>query len=200
MLRAEKLSVDLYTDAVTQQQESELYWQSVNYLSNIYGEQLNSRRRNFTIGDPGLVYSVTFGGYQDKPARTVDREAIPWETIPAIVGVRDWFAQQLNKQLTCCIVQYYPSGKFGIQPHRDREISQRSSAAAGTVIAGLSLGATRTLQLTPPRFINSPSYTLELTSRSLYVLHPPTNDYWMHSITTDPAISHPRLSLTFRDL
>lgn len=102
-------------------------------------------------------------------------------------------AKMIVEQLTkvCysrCVVQYYPNGTVGIRPHRDKELPPNST------ISGLSLGQTRHLVMQRSgKRINIP-----LVPGSLYVMNPPTNDYWTHCIETDQTIA-PRLSLTFRN-
>lgn len=143
----------------------------------------SSRRSNITIGNEGFSYTVTFRD------NTVVRHAIPWDTFPAVQQLKERLEELYSTTFTYCVVQYYPSGKVGIKPHRDRELTP------GTIIAGVSLGATRDLVMSR----GAASITYTLIDGSLYVLHPPTNDYWSHSIPTDNT-TEPRYSLTFRDL
>jgi hypothetical protein len=39
---------------------------------------------------------------------------------------------------------------------------------------------------------------IPLVSGSLYILKPPTNDHWAHSIEKEPEVKEPRISLTYR--
>ena len=85
---------------------------------------------------------------------------------------------------------HYPSGNVGIGRHRDREMG-------GRTIACLSFGADRTLTLTPFKYLHEKERRYALPSGSLYVLLPPTNVHWMHSIEKDNT-TIARISLTFR--
>ncbi len=147
------------------------------------------RRHNKTYGDDGMVYRIKFGGYGTRPERIVHREALKWDTIPMLPYLRKLVEHVTGATFTYCVIQYYPMGRVGIKRHRDKEM------LPGTMIAGVSLGQVRTLQM---ESIHD-SLSMYLYSGSLYVLKPPTNDYWMHCIPEDDTTS-PRLSLTFRNL
>jgi alkylated DNA repair dioxygenase AlkB len=112
-----------------------------------------------------------------------------WTEIPILSKLRDIVQKLTSSEYTYCVVQYYPSGKVGINPHKDKEM------IPGSTICGLSVGQNRTLRMSR----NGKNIDLDLLSGSLYVLYPPTNDYWTHSILKDDSI-HPRISLTFRTL
>jgi len=141
------------------------------------------RRFNRTYGNEGLVYRIRF------KEKLVERKALPWSTIPFLQKLRDNVEKITSSNFTYCVVQYYPTGRVGIKPHRDKEM------IPGSVIAGLSLGQTRTLRMSR----HSQNIDVDLFPGSLYVFYPPMNDYWSHSILTDDS-THPRLSLTFRTL
>ena len=63
----------------------------------------------------------------------------------------------------------------------------------GTTICGVSVGVNRTLSINGKYNIE-----LSLTSGSMYVFNPPTNDYNTHSICKDNTKGS-RISLTFRN-
>jgi len=99
--------------------------------------------------------------------------------------------QGITKQsYTVCVIQRYPNGKIGINPHRDKEM------VLGTRICGLSLGAKRIIQFTR---LNNDPVSISLLAGSLYCMNPPTNQKWLHSIIKEPHIKEIRYSLTFRD-
>jgi hypothetical protein len=152
-----------------------------------------NRRYNCTYGDDGLVYEIQFG------AKLVRRSAIPWSQLPHLIKMN-----QLTTRLTCdpqsfltseckynfCVIQCYPQGKIGINPHRDKEMTR------GTSICGWSFGCERMMTLSSSRL--KKSIKISLPTGSLYVLHPPTNDYWTHCIEKC-SNDLPRYSLTFRN-
>jgi len=123
----------------------------------------------------------------------VKRYAIAWCKLPILIDIRNHLEQLTGEKYNYCVIQYYPCGKVGIKPHKDKEM------ILGTTICGLSIGETRFLELSPPKFVNEEKIILPLKSGSLYVLKPPTNSYWIHAILTDDT-TKPRISLTFRNV
>ncbi|KFM67374.1 Alpha-ketoglutarate-dependent dioxygenase alkB-like protein, partial [Stegodyphus mimosarum] len=61
----------------------------------------------------------------------------------------------------------------------------------------ISLGAKRQMIFTRRNFI---SRTVDLTHRSLLVMKPPTNKFWMHGLPSQPDVKDPRISVTFRNI
>lgn len=165
-----------------------------------------SSREAILFGNKDLKYVVEYGGYKGIPKTIQTRIANDWSNDKKFKFLLTELEKQTNQKYTVCIVQYYPNGKVGIGKHKDKEM------VPGTQIAGLSLGQTRKLVMHPPKFLKGtrilddgrtvkvPYSTVEtdLTHGSLYILKPPTNDYWMHEIPKDGSI-HPRISLTFRN-
>ena len=96
-----------------------------------------------------------------------------------------------GQQFEMCLIQYYRSGKIGIVPHRDNVLKKNIA------IVGLSLGQTRTL--VNAAYEGKREIRTELVDGSLYVMNPPTNDRWTHSIPIDERAKKPRISLTFRN-
>lgn len=145
------------------------------------------RRSNQTYGDPGLKYEIDF-----PDGNSVTREARPWSELPILAEIRNYLTHLTGQTCNICVVQRYPSGRVRIKPHRDKEMTR------GTLICGFSFGATRELTLTPPRYYQEEEpFNLPLEPGSLYILRPPTNDHWAHSIERDETVE-PRYSLTFR--
>lgn len=145
----------------------------------------DQRRLNITFGDPGLVYTVTFG------SNTMHRAAVPWSHMTGLWEIKQLVEAEVGQLFNFCAIMRYPSGQAVIKRHRDKEM------VPGSIIAGLSVGVQRTLQFTPPNSSPEQSLPLDLPHGSLYVMRPPTNDIWTHEIlpsTTD----HCRYSLTFR--
>ena len=140
------------------------------------------KRVSKSYGEVGLKYVIHWYG------KTTVRELIPWETVPLLLAIKDRLNSVVPEEYNTVVVQKYPTGKIGINPHRDKEMKH------GTVIAGVSLGETRTLTLER----NGKKYSIPLNSGSLYVLKPPTNDKWSHCIEQD-STTKPRISLTYRN-
>lgn len=140
------------------------------------------------FGNPGVAYSVTIRG------RTKVRPTVDWTNIPELLAIKEKVEKATGEKFTYCVVQKYPTGNIGIDPHRDKEMIK------GSVIAGLSVGSGRDLILSPPRWLDYDPVRIHLPHGSLYALNPPTNDYWSHSIPRDNKVKSARISLTFRRL
>ena len=178
--------IDFYKHFFDRRTSKVLYTHIYQYL-NIPSRV--KRRFNRTFGDKGLVYRIKFGGYGNRPVKWVERVAEPWNEIPMLPQIRDIVQKATNSVYTYCVIQFYPCGKVGIRPHRDKEMTP------GSVIAGLSLGRRRTLRMS----YSNIDIDISLGTGSMYVFNPPTNDYWTHSILQDETET-PRISLTFRTL
>lgn len=141
-----------------------------------------NRRLSRTFGDAGLEYVIHWYG------KTTVRKAELWT--PMLLKIREKLSLQVPEKYNICVVQRYPSGKYGIKPHRDKEMKR------GTTIAGISVGETRKLRLSHSR--SGVVHEFDLPAGSLYLLKSPTNEYWTHSIEEDSS-KDPRISLTFRN-
>lgn len=139
------------------------------------------RRSNITIGDEGVSYQVTFGN------NTVTRVAESWDLIRGSEDIRHAINSVYGQYCNYAVIQRYPVATTEIKPHRDKEINP------DTMIFGLSLGATRKLELRRGNTI----HRINLSHGSLYVLLPPTNDYWSHAIPPGD-VDEVRFSITFR--
>lgn len=147
-----------------------------------------SRRVSKTFGDEGLSYTVKFRD------ASVVRKAQPW--LPSLLKVKEKLERhmmdtyQSNINFNVCVVQVYPSGKYGIAPHRDKEMT------AGTHICGISIGQSRVLDMA--KWKTEPLQSITLSNGSLYVIIPNTNNHYSHSIRKDDSAGT-RISLTFRN-
>jgi alkylated DNA repair dioxygenase AlkB len=178
--RGNNFNVDFYENFLSQE-ESEYVFnileKNVKWSSNI----TPGKRVNQTYGDDGLTYEIHWYG------KTTKRKVYPWSDMNILKTIRDKIQEITNEKYNICVVQRYPSGKVGINAHRDKEMKK------GTTICGLSLGETRTLSINGKNNIN-----LSLTPGSLYIFNPPTNEYNTHCIDKDDT-TNPRISLTFRN-
>jgi alkylated DNA repair dioxygenase AlkB len=150
-------------------------------------EKQMGRRANISYGDKGFVYVVAF------KRTSYSRKVIPWEELPILETLKTRIEELTGNVYNCCAVMRYPSGDFGIAPHRDKEM------IAGTTICGLSVGQKRTFVLSPPYYLNSEDVKVNLNHGSLYSIKPPTNSYWSHHIPKEPEKTGIRYSLTFRN-
>lgn len=101
------------------------------------------------------------------------RYVTDWTTFPALLQVKKKVEAVTGATFNYVVVQYYPTGKVKMNPHRDREMKP------GTVIAGLSVGTRRRLTMSRTGCLNK---SFILAPGSVYELKPPTNDFWAHAI------------------
>src|SRR4029078_8829593 len=113
---------------------------------------------------------------------------LPWT--PGMLKVKLQLEQfilnkyNLSINFNLCLVNIYESGKYNIDYHKDRFTNPN------TMVCGVSLGQERTLA-----FSNNICFNLK--NGSLYLMLPPTNEYYEHSIIKDNSTGV-RISLTFR--
>ena len=161
------MDVEFYPEFLTPEESLPLF----DFLHTL--PDVNTKiRTNFSIGD------VDYG----------EKKSKSFDCFPEVYAVKQKLDQLYKVNYNVCIVNYYPNGSIGIAHHKDRELS------LGTHICGISLGATRTLQL--KRYDNE--YNISLPDGSLYVIKGVTNQFWSHSILKD-STEDPRISLTFRN-
>ena len=154
------------------------------HLHRIDPSTTSSHRRTCLLFGEVPKYVVKYFG------QTFERKVLPWDTIPGLLDIKSYIEDICQETFTVCAVQCYRDGKVGINPHRDKEMKP------GTKIAGLSFGQERELILT--NIYNKKWIDIPLRNGSLYVLLPPTNDKWLHSIPKDKS-TNSRISLTFRN-
>ena len=181
----DKLCFDYYPEFIEKVNADSI----CKYLNEtiVWPKNYNNKRCAMIYGDSGLKYTVNFSG------KILERKTIDWDTLPILKEIRDFVADltlsKTDYKYNYCVVQRYPSGQFGIKPHRDKEM------IPGTKIAGISLGETRELNM----LRGTKNHRFYLPSGSLYVFNPPTNDYWSHTIVLNKSNNY-RISLTFRNL
>lgn len=147
------------------------------------------KRGNANYGDVGVSYTLTKG---EKVALT--RTCNPWSDMPLLKQLADLCSQATGEKSNYVRCQRYATKRVGIPPHRDREL------AHGTAIVGLSLGDSRMMTFRPPAWMKedgAKDVQIEVTSGSLYVIRPPTNDYYSHCIEAEKEDGGLRISLTF---
>lgn len=152
----------------------------------------SGKRVNCTYGDDGLVYEIKFGGYGGRPQTITRRKAISWDSLPILKVLNRISTMLTNQTYNFCVAMCYPTGKIGINPHKDKEMTR------GTTICGWSFGSERNLIMGPPVYIKTDKISISLPPGSVYEFVPPTNDYWTHCIEKNEN-KDKRISLTFRN-
>lgn len=172
------LDVDYYPNFLNEELANAWY----QLLESIF--PMDNSRTSMIFGNEGLIYRVSYRG------NTTETEVLPWSDLPGLFELKNLIERVIDQKITVCVIQKYPNGKVGINPHRDKEM------VAGTRIAGVSVGAPRSIEFTK---LNQEPVCIKLGSGSLYVMNDPTNQRWLHCIRKDSKIKNPRYSFTFRD-
>lgn len=183
--RDRNLDVDFYPSIFESEESSNWADHFATHLSNINPKAVTYNRRFCILCGNIPIYTVKYFG------KTNHRNVLPWDTIPGLPDIKTYIEDICQETFTVCAVQYYKDGGVGISPHRDKEM------ITGTKIAGLSFGQEREFVLSSIH--DSRQLSLNLGNGSLYIMKPPTNDKWLHSITKDETCSSYRISLTFRN-
>jgi len=113
------------------------------------------------------------------------------EWTPLLLRLKEDVETQVGYSFNYVLVTLYENGHAKIGAHMDNE----QDLDPETPIVALSFGAKRNLIFQRKGF---QSVTLPLEHGSLYVMNPPTNQMWKHSIPYESDVKEPRISLTFR--
>lgn len=140
------------------------------------------------FGDDGLIYKTTYN-INGKEKITYNNTN-SWSLFPELLIVKEWLEKYTSEIFNFCAIMMYADETVVIKKHRDKEIP------TGSQICGISLGATRRMQLTYYQNIK----IMTLNHGSLYRLLSPTNDYWVHEILPEIEKRDVRYSLTFRNI
>lgn len=122
----------------------------------------------------------------------IKKEIRDWNSVPIIRDIAISLSSFTGQEYHMCLVQLYNNGESGIKPHRDKEMLH------GSIITSISLGTTRTMRFERNNNGIFEYIDIPLKTGALCLIMPPTNDYWLHSITTDKTET-PRISLIFRN-
>lgn len=186
-IKRKQLHVDYYPHILDPISATECY--EMLDQNALWNKDRSVKVRNTAVyGNPDCSYESGSSEYSN------DRQTLPWELLPQLIPLKDIVKLLTGQECNFCVIQRYPNGRIGINPHKDREIPDHS------LICGMSLGTTRILRFIPPPWLKDTEAEVDipLDAGSLYIMRPPTNKYWMHSIVKEPEITEPRISLTFR--
>lgn len=143
-----------------------------------------------------IITSRKVGWYGDKPFKYIysktEKVALPWTK--ELLELKSKVEQRTGSTFNTCLLNLYHNGSEGMGWHADDEKSLDSNAS----IASISLGATRSFRFKhKSRQLKS---SVELTSGSLLLMNPPTQEFWVHTLTKTAKVNAPRINLTFRSM
>lgn len=154
------------------------------------------RRRTCHFGAPGSTYTYAGLTRAARPWGDVDDPATD-ATAFAVSKVRQAVEARLGRTFTFCVCNLYEDGGATIGKHSDNE----RDLEPGSVIASVSLGATRTFAFHPKPRANRVfiirRHTVELQHGSLLVMDWDSQKHWLHELPKR-VNRGPRVNLTFR--
>jgi alkylated DNA repair dioxygenase AlkB len=148
----------------------------------VFGREVLQPRRVAWVGDPLAVY--TYSGTRHEP--------VPWT--PTLARLRDRVIAATGEAYNSVLCNLYRDGRDAMGMHADAE----PELGPEPVIASLSLGATRRFMLRHRRGAQHGKLDLRLGGGALLVMRGETQTHFRHGVPREPAVTQPRLNLTFR--
>ena len=150
----------------------------------IAGREIAVPRLQCWMGDPDSRYG--YSGIQLEP--------VAWSD--AVLRVRRQIHQLSGVEFNSVLLNYYRNGQDSVAWHADDE----AELGPNPVIASVSFGAERALQLRHKTRQDLPRYKLLLRDGSLLLMGNTLQDKWMHQIPKIKGLIDPRVNLTFRTI
>ncbi len=127
-------------------------------------------------------------------------ETAPFPDIlaPVLAQLRTEFGEDFNS----CLANYYRNGNDHVSWHKDRE----EIFPKGSMIASVSIGATRKFQLKKEALLGTgkpgvkdvDKFEYILSDGDLFLFNLEHKEDWVHRIPKESKVMEPRLNLTFR--
>jgi alkylated DNA repair dioxygenase AlkB len=148
----------------------------------MFGKLVKTARKVVWVGNPECAY--TYSGVQKAPQA--------W-TNP-LLQMKHKLEQFTGYTYNSCLLNLYHSGAEGMGWHSDdeRELDSKNP------IASVSLGARRKFAFRHRQ--DKTTTSVFVGHGSVLIMHPPTQEYWHHSLLKTTAITSPRINLTFRKI
>lgn len=161
---------------------SHLAWQHDEVF--LFGQHHQTERQIAWYGD--AHYQYQYSG--------VLRQADLWQ--PALWRLKQHIETLLGCHFNSCLANLYENGTQGMGWHSDDEAPLLSKTGQQTIIASLSLGATRKFSFKHKQ--TAQKVNLLLYSGQLIVMRGDTQQYWKHALMKSTRMIEPRINLTFR--
>ena len=146
----------------------------------MFGKKVVTQRKVAWIADSGASY--TYSGVKKQPQI--------WT--PEILAIKKRVEELTNCKFNSCLLNLYHNGSEGMGWHSDDEPELDKEAP----IASISFGAIRKFAF--QHKLDKTSASLFLDNGSVLVMHPPTQEFWKHSLLKTKIPVGPRINLTFR--
>ena len=149
---------------------------------NFKGKSVTVPRLQAWYGDAGARYG--YSGIHLNP--------LPWT--PLLTSIRTSLEDTLGHPFNSVLLNLYRDGQDSVAWHSDDE----KELGENPVIASLSFGASRRLELKPKPPQSGEKIHLTLHDGSLLFMGKGLQRHWSHQIPKEPGITLPRINLTFR--
>lgn len=189
IIQLEDAELELFTQFLTPEEVEDLLQLLLNTVDwqtetiRIAGVERLVPRLTAWYGDQGASY--TYSGLKHHP--------VPW--CVSLLALKSQIEQACGTEFNSALFNLYRDGKDSVAWHSDDE----PELGARPIIASLSLGAPRSFQLKHKKHKHL-RHKLTLTSGSLLVMCGDTQQCWSHQVPKEPAITEPRINITFRNI
>ncbi len=146
----------------------------------MFGKKVITQRKVAWVADSDNSY--TYSGVKKQPQ----------EWTPEILAIKKRVEDLANCKFNSCLLNLYHHGGEGMGWHSDDE----PELDKGSPIASISFGAIRKFAFRHK--LDKASASLFLDNGSVLVMHPPTQEFWKHSLLKTKIPLGPRINLTFR--
>lgn len=122
------------------------------------------------------------------------KQAHPWQS--GLWRLKQHIESLVGCHFNSCLANLYENGTQAVGWHSDDEAALVSKTGQETIIASLSLGATRKFSFKHKQTAKKVDVLLQ--SGQLLVMRGDTQQYWKHALMKSTRIVEPRINLTFR--
>ena len=154
-------------------------WQYDYYA---FGRRFDVPRVQAWYADPGVHYRYSNNMLEHRP----------W--IPLLSSIKQDIERNTGHCFNSVLVTYYRDGSDHVTFHADNEPELGDTP----VIASLSLGATREFQYRHKHTLETRQILLH--DGELLMMQPAFQHEWDHCVPMEPAVTAPRINLTFRQV
>lgn len=161
-----------------QQLLQSLDWQFDQIM--MFGKLITTKRKVAWVADKGCSYTYSH----------VKKEPQVWT--PELLEIKGRLEKLCGSVFNSCLLNLYHTGEEGMGWHSDNE----KELDPNSPIVSVSLGASRKFSFKHTTDKDKVKVTLE--HGSVLLMHPPTQNYWVHSLLTTKVATPPRMNLTFR--
>lgn len=170
--------------------------QESHFYFDIFLNTIHWQQDEIVMFGKRIITSRKVGWYGDKPFKYIysktEKVALPWTD--QLIDLKSKIENYTGLTFNSCLLNLYHNGSESMGWHADNEVTLDPAAP----IASISLGAKRTFRFKHKS--KSLKSTVELPSGSLLMMYPPTQEFWLHTLTKTTKVNTPRINLTFRSM